>query len=386
VATFEITSPDGKRFEVTAPEGATQDQVLAFAQSQFKQPQAEQTPQPAQASPAVDLAMAYARGGPMGLAAPISNLMSQATERAAYKAGGGVTDIATNLGASPEVAAGAGYAANVGVQALPVIAGGALGGMFKPAMQAGAKSLMQSAMKPEKALRGAPADKAATTMLERGINATTGGREKLQTMVSGLETQIDDILKNSTAQVDKNAVGMSLRTAIDKVKTNLSASDDIATIQKSLKEFLNHPLLNNSSSMPVSLANKIKQSIYSTLGPNAFAPGVKVGVERLADKTLARGLREGVARAEPAVVAPMAEQAELLNALKVMGPQALRSGNKNPVGLGALSPSVENALVWMLDRNPWAQSMIARAMYQGSGAIPTATGASLGGLLAPSGQ
>jgi hypothetical protein len=245
---------------------------------------------------------------------------------------------------------------------------------------------MQSAMKPEKALRGAASDKAATTMLERGINATTGGRDKLQTMVSGLETQIDDILKNSTAQVDKNAVGMSLRTAIDKVKTNLSASDDIATVQKSLKEFLNHPLLNNSNSMPVSLANKIKQSIYSTLGPNAFAPGVKVGVERLADKTLARGLREGVARAEPAVVAPMAEQAELLNALKVMGPQALRSGNKNPVGLGALSPSVENALVWMLDRNPWAQSMIARAMYQGSGAIPTAAGASLGGLLAPSGQ
>ena len=30
--TFEITSPDGRRFRVTAPDGATQDQVLAYVQ------------------------------------------------------------------------------------------------------------------------------------------------------------------------------------------------------------------------------------------------------------------------------------------------------------------------------------------------------------------
>jgi len=33
---YRITSPDGKTFEITAPEGATQGQVLAYAQSQFK--------------------------------------------------------------------------------------------------------------------------------------------------------------------------------------------------------------------------------------------------------------------------------------------------------------------------------------------------------------
>ena len=32
---YEVTSPDGKRWEVEAPEGATQDQVLAYAQQQF---------------------------------------------------------------------------------------------------------------------------------------------------------------------------------------------------------------------------------------------------------------------------------------------------------------------------------------------------------------
>src|SRR5213595_1436133 len=35
MAKFRITSPDGGTYEVTAPEGATQDQVLSFAQQQF---------------------------------------------------------------------------------------------------------------------------------------------------------------------------------------------------------------------------------------------------------------------------------------------------------------------------------------------------------------
>ena len=44
--TYEITSPDGKRFEVTAPDGATQDQVLEYAKSQW-QGGAKEAPKPA---------------------------------------------------------------------------------------------------------------------------------------------------------------------------------------------------------------------------------------------------------------------------------------------------------------------------------------------------
>lgn len=44
---FQITSPDGQKFEVNAPEGATQEQVLAYAQSQFQQKKPEAPPVPA---------------------------------------------------------------------------------------------------------------------------------------------------------------------------------------------------------------------------------------------------------------------------------------------------------------------------------------------------
>lgn len=43
--TFVITAPDGKELEITAPEGATQEQVLAYAKANYKptaQPKAEQ--------------------------------------------------------------------------------------------------------------------------------------------------------------------------------------------------------------------------------------------------------------------------------------------------------------------------------------------------------
>jgi len=43
---YRITSPDGKTFEITAPEGATQEQVLSYAQSQWKAPQTEKAPDP----------------------------------------------------------------------------------------------------------------------------------------------------------------------------------------------------------------------------------------------------------------------------------------------------------------------------------------------------
>ena len=44
---YKITAPDGNAYTVTAPEGATQDQVLAYAQANYQHP-AVQAGQPVQ--------------------------------------------------------------------------------------------------------------------------------------------------------------------------------------------------------------------------------------------------------------------------------------------------------------------------------------------------
>ena len=42
---YLVTNPEGKKFKVTAPEGATQDEALEYAKQQFGQPQEQQKPQ-----------------------------------------------------------------------------------------------------------------------------------------------------------------------------------------------------------------------------------------------------------------------------------------------------------------------------------------------------
>jgi hypothetical protein len=48
MATFEIKSPDGQRFQITAPDGATDADVMAYAQKQWKSAPAPSGPNPAE--------------------------------------------------------------------------------------------------------------------------------------------------------------------------------------------------------------------------------------------------------------------------------------------------------------------------------------------------
>ena len=45
MAKFIVTAPDGKEYEITAPEGASQEEILAYAQAQFAQQQQPEAPQ-----------------------------------------------------------------------------------------------------------------------------------------------------------------------------------------------------------------------------------------------------------------------------------------------------------------------------------------------------
>ena len=59
MAQFDITSPDGRKFRITAPEGATQDEVLAYAQSNMPAPTA---PKPEVEDPGAIMSTVIAAG------------------------------------------------------------------------------------------------------------------------------------------------------------------------------------------------------------------------------------------------------------------------------------------------------------------------------------
>jgi hypothetical protein len=70
---YEVTAPDGRRFVVTAPEGATQEQVLSYAQQNYSRPQQPPSRAPSDAIPGP---RQYAAGEVPGEA--VSNLPSSA--------------------------------------------------------------------------------------------------------------------------------------------------------------------------------------------------------------------------------------------------------------------------------------------------------------------
>ena len=112
MADFEITSPEGKKFIVSAPEGATQEQVLSYAQGQFGS-------QPEPDSPFVKGAKLGMKSASDVMLAPLILGMksNELLDKAAYEAGGKITDIT----GSPE----AGGLTNMAVQAVPMALTGA---------------------------------------------------------------------------------------------------------------------------------------------------------------------------------------------------------------------------------------------------------------------
>jgi hypothetical protein len=386
---YEVTSPEGKVFEVTAPEGATEQEILAYAKSQFSTPPAKT--EDASILGGIKTAAKAIHNSPLMLASPLGgglkvlNKANEMLERGAYNAGGYVTDKATDLGASPETAAGLGYLTNVGVQAAPTVLAGSLSkALTGPLIDKPVGTrLMQSAMKPTvQDLVTGKAEKAARTMLDEGLNVTPGGMADLQKRISSVGDVIEKTLSMSPATVDKKAVASRLHDALSRVEKQVTPGADVKVIEKAWQEFLEHPLLVGKDAIPVKLANQIKQGTYKALGNKSF--GELKGAEIEAQKALARGLKEEINKVEPSVAALNKEQGELLNALNVAERRSLMQGNNNPLGLTLLAENPAAAVGFAADRSALLKSWLARMVN--SGVVPaTAARGAMGLYMSPQG-
>ena len=337
----------------------------------------------------------FLAGGPLGATlSGINEATSTANEAVtsgAYEAGGKVTDVAAGMGASPEVAAGAGYATNVGLQAVPALIAGKMATTAAPAMEGGAKSLMRSTLKP--ILKDAKTGKAAQaidTLLNEGVNVTPGGLRVLRDKIDDLNRQIADQIRNSTATVDKRAVYGPIKEALDTFKMQVNPNADVATIKAAWNEFLNHPLTTakepaanaslqawqkyidqlGNTGIPVQVAQEMKQATYRALGSKSY--GELKGAETEAQKAIARGLKDEIAKAVPDISKLNAKDSELLNALNVTERRVMVSLNKNPGGLAWLARNPQAWAAFMADKSELFKSLLARAMYSGSERVPQA--------------
>jgi hypothetical protein len=333
-------------------------------------------------------------GGPLGaMLSGVNEATSTANDavtKGAYEAGGKVTDVAAKV-LPPEGAAAVGYAANVGLQAIPALLAGKVGTKVAPQMEEGGRRLMQSALKPPlEELKNGKAAKAIETLLKDGVNVSPGGVRVLRERIDELNRQIAYEIRNSTATVDKMKVYGPIKEALDTFKMAANPNNDVATIKAAWNEFLNHPMitaqepaanaswaawqqyLNNkdSTQFPVQIAQEMKRATNRSLGSKSY--GELKGAEKESQKAIVRGLKDQIAEGVPGISNLNAKDSELLNALSLTERRVLLSLNKNPNGLSLLTGSPQAWAAFMADKSELFKSAVARMMYSGSERIPQA--------------
>jgi hypothetical protein len=255
--------------------------------------------------------------------------------------------------------------------ALPVVAktagvvGNAIGAGVSNVADSTAKRLMQSAIKPTiKQLASGDADTAVQTLLDYGINPNKAGVDKLRGLIDAKNTEIANQIGASTATIPKQNVIGALGPVRQKFGAQVSPTSDLAAIQGVQDDFMAHPNFPGAD-IPVQAAQDMKQGTYSVLRGKYGQVG---SAETEAQKGLARGLKDEIATAVPAVGPLNADESKLLTTLSVTERRALMEMNKNPIGLAALAHNPVGWAAFMADKSALFKSLAARAVNSASGA------------------
>ena len=139
------------------------------------------------------------------------------------------------------------------------------------------------------------------------------------------------------------------------------------------KEFLEYQLealkRGGPAGLPVQTAQEMKQGTYRVLKDKYGEIG---SASTEAQKALARGLKDEIARVAPEVAQLNARESSLLNALQQVEHRAAVAGNKNPGGLAWLSSNPTAWASFMADRSELFKSIVARMIYSGREQVPAA--------------
>jgi hypothetical protein len=234
------------------------------------------------------------------------------------------------------------------------------------------RRLMQSALKPDRAdLKSGNAQKAIQTLLNEGVNVTPGGAAKVDARIGSLNDLIGEAIENSSGRVSKNAVAGRLQDVTNRVERQVNPAADVKAVENVWNEFSQHPLVPGAD-MPVQLAQQMKQGTYKRLREKYGELG---SADTEAQKALARGLKEEIATAVPEVGPMNARESALLNAKEILDKRVLTAGNKNPIGIGGLSPKLANLAAMMTDRSELVKSLIARGLNPGEMSLSDLTAA-----------
>jgi hypothetical protein len=249
-----------------------------------------------------------------------------------------------------------------------------------------AKRMYQGALKPTKAVVSrTPGGEAALaeTGLKEGLTVSRGGVQKATDLIEGLDDQVSSAIGGSSATVPQQGVMRRLATPVSQFKDQVAPLGDLKRIANVGREFK----ATTPRDIPVQQAQKIKQGTYKA---QAKKYGQQGGAEVEAEKALARGLKEEISGAVPAVAPLNARQSQIIQIRKALDDATRRGGNRDTVGLTDVVAMGTNPklLATTLAMRAAPQSLGARALYRTgqAGPTPEALQAAIRALIASQGQ
>jgi hypothetical protein len=290
----------------------------------------------------------------------------QASERAPYESAARVTDIAAKF-LPPGGAAAVGTAARVLPEAAQMMTGANIGKATVPLFEAGARNVMQRAIKPTwDQLKSGDAAVAIDTLLEKGLNPTQGGVQALKEMISVLDKEVSgrvDFAKTYFgAKVKLSDIAKDMRSTFREFANQVDRGADLKTLRETWTRFKNDYFPGGRSEMDVTKAHELKRGTYKRLGEKPYDK-VTNPAGTSAQMSLASALRSGVGRAVPEAMPALEEEAKLMKTLGVTERRALMELNKNLGGLALLTHSPEGFAAFMADKSAAFKSIVARMLY-----------------------
>lgn len=220
------------------------------------------------------------------------------------------------------------------------VAAGEVAGGIKSGVGAGVKKIVPSgvpeylyrtALKPSTTIPVGKVNTIIQTGLEHGIPVHAEGLEKLGSLIDDLNAKIKNTIDAGNKQgvtVNKYDVASRLGDTMQKFKTQVNPTADLNAISESGNEFL----ANQPTNISASDAQALKQGTYQQLKSRSFGELKSAQVE--AQKALARGLKEELARKFPEINDMNATESRLINLDGVLERAVNRIGNHQILGIG----------------------------------------------------
>jgi HPt (histidine-containing phosphotransfer) domain-containing protein len=251
---------------------------------------------------------------------------------------------------------------------------GTAGAWLGDKMRSGGESLMWSALKPtQRARESGDAAVAVRELLDRGINPTKGGVQKLQNLLNKSENELTQAIASSPVRVSRDRAVSTVNDVRQRFGQQVSPSADLSAIDSVVNDFL---ATNPRKTISVQDAQAMKRGTYRVLSGKYGELG---SADTEAQKAIARGLKDEISRAVPGVAQQNEEIARLIKTLNVTERRALLEMNKNPAGLAALAVNHPSAFVaFMADRSAAFKSLAARTLNQTGGGTSAVSGGLLG--------